>query len=94
MLSRYKVHIGSNLPPKDNLRKEDKSSAPKVSFLRRFHCIHIVCVCIVNNVTFIQLSGLVVGEGAEVTLLAEVTLFNLSNDHSSYILVKHFSDEV
>ena len=45
MLSRYirswggyKLHIGSNLPPKDNLRKEDKSSAPKVSFIRRFHC--------------------------------------------------------
>jgi len=51
-----------------------------------------------NNATFIQLSGLVVGEGAvfvegisiqntlfQVTkLLAEVTLFNLSNDHSSY----------
>jgi len=33
------LHIGSNLPPKDNLRKEDKSSAPKVSFIRRFHCI-------------------------------------------------------
>jgi len=31
----YKLHIGSNLPPKDNLRKEDKSSAP---FIRRFHC--------------------------------------------------------
>jgi len=60
--------------------------------------IHIVCVCIMNNATFIQLSGLVVGEGAvfvevisiqntlfQVTkLLAEVTLFNLSNDHSSY----------
>ena len=30
--------IGSNLPPKDNLWKEDKSSAPKVSFIRRFHC--------------------------------------------------------
>ncbi len=26
-----------NLPPEDNLRKEDKSSAPKVSFIRRFH---------------------------------------------------------
>jgi len=32
------MHIGSNLPPKDNLRKEDNSSAPKVSFIRRFHC--------------------------------------------------------
>jgi len=32
------LHIGSNLPPKDNLRKEDKSSAPKV---QRFHCIVI-----------------------------------------------------
>ncbi len=30
-----------NLPPEDNLRKEDKSSAPKVSFIRRFHCINI-----------------------------------------------------
>jgi len=30
--------FGLNLPPKDNLRKEDKSSAPKVSFIRRFHC--------------------------------------------------------
>ena len=46
MLSRYirswggyRFHIGSNLPPKDNLWKEDKSSAPKVSFIRRFHCI-------------------------------------------------------
>ncbi len=27
-----------NLPPKDNLRKEDRSTAPKVSFIRRFHC--------------------------------------------------------
>jgi len=35
----YKLHIGLNLPPKDNLRKEDKSSAPKVSFIWRFHCI-------------------------------------------------------
>jgi len=32
------LHIGSKLPPKDNLRTEDKSSAPKVSFIRRFHC--------------------------------------------------------
>jgi len=32
------LHIGSNLPQKDNLRKADKSSAPKVSFVRRFHC--------------------------------------------------------
>ena len=32
------MHIGSNLPPKDNLQKEDKSSAPKVSFVWRFHC--------------------------------------------------------
>ena len=46
MLSRYirscggcKLQIGLNLPPKDNLWKEDKSSAPKVSFIRRFHCI-------------------------------------------------------
>ena len=38
----YKSHIGSNLPPKDNLRKEDKSSAPKVSFIRRFHCIRYI----------------------------------------------------
>jgi len=45
MLSRYirswggyKLHIGSNIPPKVNLWKEDKSSAPKVSFIRRFHC--------------------------------------------------------
>ena len=36
MLSRYirswvgyKLHIGSNLPPKDNLRKEDKALLPK-----------------------------------------------------------------
>jgi len=35
----YKMHIGSNLPPKDNLQKKDKSSAPKVSFIWRFHCI-------------------------------------------------------
>jgi len=33
------LHIGLNLPPKDNIRKEDKSSATKVSFIRRFHCI-------------------------------------------------------
>jgi len=46
MLSRYirswggyKLHIGSNLPPKDNLRKEGKSSAPKVSFIWKFHCM-------------------------------------------------------
>jgi len=32
------MHIGLNLPPKDNLRKEDTSSAPKVSFIQRFHC--------------------------------------------------------
>jgi len=32
------LHTGLNLPPKDNLRKEDKSSAPKVSFIWRFHC--------------------------------------------------------
>ena len=36
-------HIGSNLPTKDNLRKEDKSSAPKVSFIRRFHCTLSIC---------------------------------------------------
>ena len=38
----YKLHIGSNFPPppKDNLRKEDKSSVPKVSFIRRFHCTY------------------------------------------------------
>jgi len=35
------LHIGLNLPPKDNLRKEDKRSAPKVSFIRRFHCTHL-----------------------------------------------------
>ena len=38
----YKLHIGSNLPPKDNLRKEDKSPAPKVSFIRRFHCTQLL----------------------------------------------------
>jgi len=27
------LHIGLNLPPKDNLRKEDKSSTPKVAFI-------------------------------------------------------------
>ncbi len=39
-----------------NLRKEDKSSAPKVSFIRRFHCtIHyegassIVCVYVPSD---------------------------------------------
>jgi len=48
MLSRYirswggyKLHIGLNLPPKGNLRKEDKSSALKVSFIQRFQCICI-----------------------------------------------------
>ena len=35
------MHIDSNLPPKDNLQKEDKSSAPKVSFIQRFDCIVI-----------------------------------------------------
>ncbi len=30
-----------NLPPEDNLRNEDKSSAPKVSFIGRFHCIQL-----------------------------------------------------
>ena len=52
MLSRYirswggyKLHIGSNLPPKDNVRKEDNSSAPKVSFIWRFHCIAYVHSC-------------------------------------------------
>ena len=50
MLSRYirswggyKLHIGSNLPPKDNLWKEDKSSAPKASFIWRFHCRNSTC---------------------------------------------------
>ena len=33
-----------NLPPEDNLRKEGKSSAPKLSFIRRFHCIYNVPV--------------------------------------------------
>jgi len=52
MLSRYigswdgyQLHIGSNLPPKYNLWKEDKSSAPKVSFIRRFHCTHGIQLC-------------------------------------------------
>ena len=47
LIGGYKSHIGSNLPPKDNLQKEDKSSAPKVSFIRRFHCscIH-ACISI------------------------------------------------
>ncbi len=32
--------VSSNLnEPEDNLQKEDKSSAPKLSFIRRFHCI-------------------------------------------------------
>ena len=35
----YKLHTGSNLPPKDNLRREDKSYAPKVFFIQSFHCI-------------------------------------------------------
>ena len=30
--------LARTLPPKDNLRNEDKSSAPKVSFIWRFHC--------------------------------------------------------
>ena len=52
MLSRYiRLHIGSNLPPKDNLQKEDKSYAPKVSFILTFHCsIFLHCnPCIVRN---------------------------------------------
>ena len=49
--------IDSNLPPEDNLRKEDKSSAPKVSFIRRLHCSififlskHVKLVCINTEV--------------------------------------------
>ena len=41
MLSRYirswvgyKLHIGSNLPPKDNLQKEDKALLPKCPLFR------------------------------------------------------------
>jgi len=37
------LHTGSNLPTKDNLQKEDKTSAPKVSFIWRFHCIGKIC---------------------------------------------------
>jgi len=44
------LHIGLNLPPKDNLREEDKSSAPKVSFIRRFHCnTHVGCNNLVQH---------------------------------------------
>jgi len=49
------LHVGSNLPPKDNLRKEEKSSAPKVSFIRRFHCSPVRRPLIINtykHVTF------------------------------------------
>ena len=45
----YKLHYITYIPPqviksinlrdKDNLRRKDKSAVPKVSFLRRFHCI-------------------------------------------------------
>ncbi len=40
-----------NLPPEDNLRKEDKSSAPKLSFIRRFHCISLEIPLSENSVT-------------------------------------------
>jgi len=45
--------MGSNLPPKDNLRKEDKSSDPKVSFIWRFHCTLKQCTTHlkVNNIS-------------------------------------------
>ena len=35
-----KLKYFMNLRDKDNLRRKDKSSVPKVSFLRRFHCIY------------------------------------------------------
>jgi len=61
MLSKYvtswggcKLHIGSNLPLKDNLRKEDKSSAPKVSFIRRFQCIATVTLSLPNSFPVLQ----------------------------------------
>ena len=31
-----------NLPPEDNLRKEHKSSVPKVLFIQKFHCMPIM----------------------------------------------------
>ena len=34
--------ILNNLREEDNLRREDKSAVPKVSSLRRFHCIAII----------------------------------------------------
>ena len=36
-----------NLPPEDNLRIKDRSPYPKVSFIRRFHCIAVIAnVCV------------------------------------------------
>ena len=34
-----KTDLNQISQPGDNLRKEDKSFAPKVSFIQRFHCI-------------------------------------------------------
>ena len=34
------TQILNNLREEDNLRREDKSAVPKVSSLRRFHCIN------------------------------------------------------
>ena len=64
MLSRYirswggyKFHIGLNLPPKDNLWKEDKRSAPKVSFIRMFHCRMLMSVEIVSGCKVLKVWG-------------------------------------
>ena len=46
-----------NLPPEDNLRKEGKSSAPKVSFIRRFHCTILLAFCCPWHVVVVSLFG-------------------------------------
>jgi len=46
------LHIGSNLPPKDNLGKEEKRSAPKVFFIWSFHCRMLVSVKKLVDVKF------------------------------------------
>ena len=39
-----------NLREKDNLRRKDKSAVPKVSFLRRFHCISLTFLPVCHGV--------------------------------------------
>jgi len=71
------LHIGLNLPPKDNLQKEDKSSAPKVSFIRRFHCTHVqwetwkvpIPVVLHSHATVLCVSILFLFHSVQITLI-------------------------